>query len=256
MYRSRVIPCLLLKGKGLYKTIQFKKPRYLGDPINTLMLFNNKEVDELIILDIEASLENKAPDMNYLKLLASECFMPLCYGGGVTTIQQVESLFKVGIEKVSFNTALFYQPELIKEAVKNFGSQSIIASIDVKKGLFGKYSALVKSGTIDVKKDLSEYVKHISDLDVGELVITSIDNDGMMKGYDHNLIKKVSSLVDFPVIANGGAGLLKHCVDAIETGASAASAGSLFVYYGPLKAVLVNYPTQDELKQAFKQVMQ
>ncbi len=251
MYRNRVIPCLLLKNKGLYKTIQFKEPRYVGDPINTMRLFNGKEVDEIIILDISASINAVEPDINYLKRLTGECFMPVCYGGGISSLGQIESLYKIGIEKVSFNTALYKKPDLIQEASKNFGAQSIVASIDVKKKLFGSYSVFIIGGSKDIKSDPVDYAKRVEDLGVGEILINSIDRDGMMNGYDYNLIKKVSAAVSIPVVACGGAGTLTDCVDAVENGASAAAAGSLFVYYGVKKAVLINYPTQHELKEAF-----
>lgn len=252
MYRSRVIPCLLLKDEGLYKTIKFKKPRYLGDPINTLKLFNDKEADEIIVLDISASINGKGPNFDYIKRLTRECFMPMCYGGGVTTIEQVETLYKLGVEKVAFNTSLFTNPKLITDVAKNFGSQSVVASIDVKKGLFGSYSVYVMSGIKDTKCDPITYAKRAEELGVGEIFINLIDKDGMMNGYDYELIKKVSSAVNIPVVANGGAGSLSDCVKAVNSGASAAAAGSLFVYYGALKAVLINYPTQDELAVAFR----
>ena len=250
MFRSRVIPCLLLKNTGLYKTTRFKEPRYLGDPINTLKLFNGKEADEIVILEISSSTNGSEPNFNYLKRLAGECFMPICYGGGITTINQVEKIFKIGIEKVFFNTSLYLKPELLKEAAKNFGSQSIIASIDVKKKLFGSYSVYINSGTKDIKCDPIEYAKRAEDLGVGEILLTSIDHDGMMHGYDYELIDKVSSAVSIPVVASGGAGRLSDCVKAVNAGASAAAGGSLFVYYGQRKAVLINYPTQDELSEA------
>ncbi|MFL0247333.1 AglZ/HisF2 family acetamidino modification protein [Candidatus Clostridium stratigraminis] len=251
MYRSRVIPCLLLKDKGLYKTIKFKSPRYLGDPINTLKLFNDKETDEIVVLDISATVSGKGPDFDYLKQLTKECFMPMCYGGGVTTIEQIEMLYKLGVEKVALNTALFTNPKLITDAAKNFGSQSIVASIDVKKGFFGSYSAYIMAGTKDTKLNPVEYAKKAEDLGAGEIFINSIDKDGVMNGYDYELIGKVSSAVNIPVVAIGGAGNLSDCVKAVDSGASAAAAGSLFVYYGPLKAVLINYPTQEELALGF-----
>lgn len=251
MYRSRVIPCLLLKDHGLYKTIKFKTPRYLGDPINTIKLFNDKEADEVVVLDISATINKKEPDFDYIKRLTRECFMPMCYGGGVTKLEQVEALYKLGVEKVAFNTSLFINPKLITDAAKNFGSQSIVASIDVKKSFLGSYSVYIMSGTKNVKIDPVAYAKKAEELGAGELFINSIDKDGMMDGYDYELIKKVSEAVNIPVVAIGGAGNLSDCVKAVDSGASAAAAGSLFVYYGPLKAVLINYPTQYELDEAF-----
>lgn len=249
MFRSRVIPCLLLKNHGLYKTIRYKDPRYIGDPINTLRLLNDKEVDEIVILDIAASIDNTAPNIDYLKRVVSECFMPICYGGGISTLQEIETLYKIGIEKVSFNSALANNSELIKEAVKNFGSQSIVASIDFKTGLLGKKSVYIKAGTERLKYSPIEYAKRAEDMGVGEVILTSIDHEGLMKGYDLETIETISSAVSIPVIANGGAGELSDFAKAINVGASAAAAGSLFVYYGSRKAVLVNYPTQEELKK-------
>lgn len=251
MHRSRVVPCLLLSNKGFYKTIRFKESRYLGDPINTLRLFNDKEADEIIILDISVSAGNKEPNIEYLKKIVSECFMPICYGGGISNIKQIETLYKIGIEKVSLNTSLANNPELIKDAVRNFGSQSIVASIDVKKSMLGNASVYLNGGSDKTKYKPVDYAKRAEELGVGEIMLTSIDHEGMMKGYDLDLIEKVSSAVSIPVIANGGAGSLEDCVRATEVGASAAAAGSLFVYYGGRKAVLVNYPKQEDLRSAF-----
>ena len=251
MYRSRVIPSLLLKDGGLYKTICFKKPRYLGDPINTLKLFNDKEADELIILDISVSSIGAEPNIEYIKRFTRECFMPICYGGGITSLKQVKTLFKIGIEKIAINTLLLLNPKMVSEAAKLFGSQSIVASIDVKKSIFGKYSVYVAAGSKDTKCDPVQYAKKAEELGVGEILLTSIDHDGMMNGYDYELIQKVSSAVDIPVVASGGAGNLTDCVKAINSGASAAAASSIFVYYGSLKAVLINYPSQVELAEVF-----
>lgn len=177
--------------------------------------------------------------------------MPICYGGGITSLQQVEALFKIGIEKVAFNTSLYSNPKLLSEAAKNFGSQSIVASIDVKKGLFGSYSVFITAGSKDIKINPVQYAERAEDLGVGEILLSSIDQDGMMNGYAYELIQRVSSAVNIPVVASGGAGKLSDCVKAVKAGASAAAAGSLFVYYGPLRAVLINYPTQEELATAF-----
>ncbi len=251
MYRSRVIPCLLFKNSGLYKTVRFKNPRYLGDPINTLKLFNDKEADELVILDISASANGAGPNLEYIKRFTRECFMPICYGGGISSIKQVETLFRLGVEKVALNTSLYLNPNIVIEATKQFGSQSVVASIDVKKGLFGSYSVCVASGSKDIKFDPIQYAKRAEELGVGEILLTSINHDGMMDGYDLDLIQRVSSAVNVPVIASGGAGNLSDCVKAVNAGASAAAAGSLFVYYGPLRGVLINYPSQYELVEAF-----
>ena len=242
MYRNRLIPCLLLSHKSLFKTVRFSNPQYIGDPINTVKLFSNKEVDEIIVVDFTASVENRGPDIEYLKLITSECFMPLCYGGGITDIHQVEALFKIGIEKIAFNTSIVVNPDLVRDAVKNFGSQSFVASIDVKKNIFGKKEVYFKSGKQNSKISPLDMIKKVEELGVGEILLTSIDHEGMMQGYDYQLINSLANTISVPIIANGGAGSLGDCNEAIKNGASAAAAGSLFIYYGKKKAVLVNYP--------------
>ena len=251
MYRSRIIPCLLLDKGGLYKTVKFSAPRYLGDPINTMRLFNEKEADELIVLDISATKRGSGPDFDYIKQLTRECFMPICYGGGIRSMEDIDTLFRIGVEKVSINSALHTKPQLITDAMRNFGAQSIIGSIDVKKGMLGSYTVYIQSGTINTKIDPVEYAKRAQELGVGELLLTSIEQEGTMKGYDLQLIQKVSAAVQIPVVANGGAGKLADCLTAIQAGASAAAAGSLFVFFGKLKAVLINYPSQEELLKVF-----
>jgi len=243
--RPRVIPVLLLSNEGIVKTVKFKNPTYLGDPINAVKIFNEKEVDELCILDIEASKNRKEPDFEWLTNIASEAFMPLSYGGGITSIDQIKRLIKVGFEKVVLNTSAIRNPELISEAAKIAGSQSIVVSIDVKKNLWGKYVAVIEDG--NTKTDVSpvELAVRSEKLGAGEIIINSIDNDGVMMGYDYKLIKSITSEVGIPVIALGGAGNLEHIYKAIySAGAHAAAAGSLFVYYGPKKAVLINYPQE------------
>lgn len=247
MFRSRLIPIILIENRGLYKSIKFKNHRYLGDPLNTIRLFNDKEVDELVILDIGARKSSKGIDFEYLEKLSAECFMPVCYGGGVDNILQVEKLFKLGFEKISFNTALDEKIGLVKEVAKKYGVQSVVASIDVKKNIFGKYNIYIENGTKKTKWNLEEYLKHLQDNGAGEILLTSIDQEGTMTEYDYDLIKLVSEAVEIPVIANGGAGSLSECKKAIDNGASAAAASSIFSYYGKKKAVLINYPTQKEI---------
>jgi len=248
MFKNRIIPCLLIKNRGLYKTIKFKDPIYVGDPANALKIFNEKEVDELIVLDITATKEKKKPNFKLLNELASECFMPLCYGGGITSLDEIKTLFNLGIEKVSLNSITYSKPELISEAAKIFGSQSIVGSIDVKKNLFGKYQVYINSGTLNTKKDAVEYAQYLTNLGVGEIFLNSIDRDGIMSGYDIDLIKNVSASVPVPLVACGGAGRIEDFGIAIhQGGASAVSAGSFFVFHGKHRAVLITYPTRDEM---------
>lgn len=250
-YRPRLIPCLLLREQDLVKTIKFTNPRYLGDPINAVKIFNGKGVDELCVLDISATFEKRSPNFDYLKDIASEAFMPLSYGGGITKIEQIKKLFFIGYEKIIINTAFVQNPQLIRAAADFAGSQSIVVSIDVKTDLFGKQSCFINDGKTKVGINPVVLAKKAEELGAGEILLNSINRDGTMQGYDYDLIAKVSSAVSIPVIAIGGAGNLAHCVKAVNCGASATAVGSLFVYYGPLKAVLINYPTEEELTIIF-----
>lgn len=243
MLKNRVIPCLLLSNGGLVKTKKFKNGVYVGDPINAIRIFNEKEVDELVLLDIRASIERRGPNYDLLKEIASECFMPLGYGGGITSIDQIRILLRLGIEKVIINTALNYNPSFVKDAVTTFGSQAITASIDVRRKLFGKREVMTLSGTEATGLDPVEAAVKATELGVGEILLTSIDAEGSMEGYDIDLLTKVSQSVNVPVIASGGAGKLEHFRTAVVEGhASAVSAGSMFVFYGPHRAVLITYP--------------
>lgn len=249
MARVRVIPVLLLKNNGLYKSLKFKDLKYVGDPINAIKIFNEKEVDELIFLDIRATIENKEPDFEIIKDIASECFMPLCYGGGIKTQETINKLLYIGVEKVALNTQAFQNPDFVKEAARIHGSSTITVSIDVKKKLLGGYSVYIKSGTQDTKKDPVEYAKKVEELGAGEILINSIDKDGTMDGYDNHLLEKISSAVSIPVIACGGAGSLTHMQQVVNAGASAVAAGSFFVFQGKHKAVLITYPSQKEIAE-------
>jgi cyclase len=252
MLTTRVIPCLLLKNQGLVKTVKFKDPKYVGDPINAVKIFNDKEVDELLFLDITATIERKAPPLKVITEIASECFMPLAYGGGIRSLEDVRQIFTVGVEKVCINTHAVEQPEFIRQAADIFGSQSIVVSIDVKKSLFGKYEVHTNSGTKNTKLDPVEHAVRMEQMGAGELFLNSIDRDGMQQGFDIELVRKVASAVRIPVIACGGAGTVAHFREAVKGGgASAVSAGSMFVFHGKHRAVLISYPGQDELKKAF-----
>jgi cyclase len=247
MNQVRVIPILLLKGKGLYKTINFKNPVYLGDPINAVRIFNEKEVDELVLFDIDASKNNIGPNFDYIQSIVSESFMPVGYGGGISKIEEIKKLFDLGIEKVILNTNSF-DYKLLAEAVSIYGSQSIVACIDVKKNFLGGYSVWSKSGMIKHKLTPIELALQLTNLGVGELIIQSIDLEGKMLGFDIELIKLITKSVNVPVVATGGAGKFEDLILAIEQGgASAVAAGSIFVFSGKLKAVLINYLNKDQL---------
>lgn len=244
----RVIPCLLLKAGGLVKSVKFQNERYVGDPLNAVRVFNEKEVDELIFLDITATVEKRSPNFEAMAEIASECFMPLAYGGGISKFEQVRQVFNLGVEKVIINAAAFDSPDLIREVAEVYGSQSVVVSIDVKKSFLGKYSVYTHRGKVDRKISPVEHAKNVAALGAGEIFLNSIERDGTGTGYDLTLIRNVSNVVGVPVVACGGAGGLAHFQDAVENGASAVSAGSLFVYYGKHKAVLITYPTQEELR--------
>jgi len=254
MFLPRIIPVLLLKGKGLVKTVKFKEPRYIGDPINAVKIFNDLKSDELVFLDITASKEGRTVSVDLVKDIGDEAFMPFGVGGGISGLTQMELLLKAGAEKIIINTNAVIKPELIKEAAMVFGSQSIVVSIDVKKTLFGKYECWIKDGSVNSKVQPIDLAKKIEELGAGELIINSIDLDGMMTGYDIGLIKNISESISIPVVACGGAGDLEHLKKAYFEGkAHALAAGSMFVFHGPRRAVLINYPSKSELKQLFIQ---
>ncbi len=249
MKRVRVIPILTLNNEKLVKTIRFRKPNYIGDPINAVKIFNEKEVDEIAILDITATKENREPNYKKIEEIASEAFMPFAYGGGIKNIAQIDRLFKLGIEKIVINSALEGNIELITKAAGIYGSQSIVGSIDVKKNLFGKYQLYKTSGEKKINTSVENYVPEIIKAGVGEIFLNSIDKDGTYQDYDYELIKIVSSLSSVPMIACGGANSISSFKNAIISGASAVAAGSLFVYTGETKGILINYPSQETLQK-------
>ena len=250
--RPRIIPCLSINTQhDLIKTVNFKNPRYLGDPINAVKIFNEKGVDELCILDIAASQENRGPMFDYLKDIASEAFMPLSYGGGITDLNQIKHIFQLGYEKVIINTAFYTTPDLITQAANHAGSQSIVVSIDVKNEFLGKRSCYMCDGTKKIKMTPMEAAQKAEMLGAGEILLNSINNDGTMQGYDIDLIKSIGNAVHIPVIACGGAKNIDDLAKALHIGnAHAVSAGSLFVYYGDEKAVLITVPSESELINA------
>ena len=250
-YRPRLIPCLSIQNRSLVKTVQFSNPRYLGDPINAVRIFNDKGVDELAVLDITASQDKRGPDFQYLQSIACEAFMPLSYGGGITSLSEIKKLFYIGFEKVIINTGFINTPELIMEAVSHAGSQSIVVSIDVKRNMFVKYYCYACSGKIKTSKDPVTLAKEAELSGAGEILLNSISDDGMMNGYDLKLVKMVSESVSIPVIACGGARDITDFKKVLtEGGAQAAAAGSFYVYYGEEKAVLITVPEEKSLYDA------
>jgi cyclase len=250
--RPRVIPVLLLRNRGLVKTTRFKDPTYLGDPINIVRIFNDKEVDELIFLDITATVENRAPPFEILAEIASECFMPLGYGGGLRRLEDVKRLVSSGIEKVAVNSYAGESPDFIRQAADAIGSQSVVVSIDVRRSWLGRYEVFTHSGRRGTGLDPVAFAVRAAQLGAGEILLNAIDRDGTFKGYDLELVRQVAQAVDIPVIACGGACTVDDLAAAVrQGGASAAAAGSLFVFQGKHRAVLISYPTSSELNAAF-----
>lgn len=250
MYRPRIIPVLLLKNLGLVKTIDFKNHRYIGDPINAVKIFNDLQADELVFLDITATKEKRLISLDFVKNVGDEANMPFSVGGGIKTIDDIKLILNAGAEKVIINTSAIESPTFIKEAAAVFGSSTIVVCIDVKKKVFGGYGIYTTQGTKNTGLTPVEFSKQMQEMGAGEIIIQSIDNDGIMKGYDIELIRMVSENVTIPVVALGGAGTFNHLKEAVETGlASAAAAGSMFVYHGPRHAVLINYPSLEELQE-------
>ena len=256
MKRVRVIPVLLIQNGGLVKSVQFKRHRYVGDPINAVKIFNEKEVDEIVIIDISASREKRAPDLVQIKEIGGEAFMPLAYGGGITSLSQIKEILYIGAEKVVINTSAIDRPELISTAASQFGTQSIVVSIDVRLSWGGAYKVYKSGGKKKTKLNPIELSKKVEELGAGEILLTSIEKEGTFDGYDYKLIKDISEAVSIPVIAAGGAGSMTDFKKAvIESGASAVAAGSFFVYQQPLRAVLISYPNQEKLiKELFSYV--
>lgn len=248
MKRTRVIPSLLLKHQGFYKTKAFQNPVYLGDPINIMKIFNDKKVDEICVLDIGATMEGSEPQLRYLTELAGECFVPLTYGGGITNMQQVQKILKMGAEKCVFNSAYHDDSNLIRNAVNEYGAQSVVVSIDVKKTLMGGYEVYTRCGNMRTGRSPKEAALDAEDLGAGEILLNSIDRDGTMSGYDLALTKAVCSAVSIPVIISGGAGSVDDLSKAAQAGASAVGVGAFFVFIGRYRAVLINMPSASKLE--------
>lgn len=249
MVNIRVIPCLLLHNQSLVKTVRFRKFNYIGDAINTVRIFNQMEVDELIFLDIAASKEGLSPDFSIIEDIANECFMPFTYGGGIRNIEEIYKIHKIGVEKIAINSYALENPEFIKIASDLFGSQSVIVSVDIKKNLLGK-NEIYYQGNKKIKKlDPLEFILLAEEYGAGEILLNSVDRDGTWSGYDIDFIKKITEKISIPLIASGGAGKISDFHDAVyKGGSSAVAAGSMFVYQGRDLGVLVNYPSRQELK--------
>jgi imidazole glycerol-phosphate synthase subunit HisF len=252
MYRPRVIPCLLLRNKGLVKSVQFKNHRYIGDPINAVKLFNDLRADELIFLDITATLEKRTIEADLVRQIGDETNMPFTVGGGIQTLKSIESLIKAGAERVCINSFALKNPQFVREAADEFGSSTIVVCMDVKRNLWQKEQVYGQAGTQGTGLVPLTWARQMEDCGVGELVIQSIEQDGMMGGYQLDLISKIAESVSIPVVALGGCGSFEHIQQAVGEGkASAASAGSFFVYHGPRRAVLINFLSPLELQQLY-----
>lgn len=249
--RPRIIPCLTMQHQDLVKTISFKKPRYIGDPVNTVKIFNNKDVDEMCIIDITATREKRQPDFDYLLEIASEAFVPLCYIGGVKKLDDAKRIFRLGYEKIGVNSLLYENPDEVKRIAEYVGHQSVVASIDVKTDYLGRKCVWIYGGSQSTKESPVVAVGRALNAGVGEILLNSIDRDGSMKGFDCALVQSISEVVDVPVIACGGAGCLDDIKTVLSNGrADAVAIGSFFVYYGKNRAVLINTPSEDELYQS------
>jgi imidazole glycerol-phosphate synthase subunit HisF len=244
------MPCLLLKESRLVKTVKFKNPDYVGDPVNAVKIYNEKEVDELIFLDISATVNGRKPSFKTIYEIATECFMPFTYGGGINNLDDMKKIFTLGVEKVAINTYAFENPDFIAKAAEMFGSQSIVVSMDAKKRPTGGYEVYTQGGRRATKTDPATYAVLMEKMGAGELLLTSIDMDGTLEGFDLDLIRLVSQEISIPLIACGGAGSVEDFAKAVNAGASAVAAGSMVVYQGKNRGVLINFPSQEDLRAA------
>jgi cyclase len=251
MLKHRVIPTLLLHNGGLVKTQRFKAPKYVGDPINAIRIFNEKEVDELMVLDISASKENREPDYALIEQFASECYMPLTYGGGVRSVQQAQRIFASGVEKICVQTAALENLQLVRQLADRFGSQSIMVSLDIKKDWLGRAKAFAAAQGKTLSTDWLQLLEDLVGAGAGEVLLNAINKDGTLSGPDLDLIRQASEQIDVPLIAVGGVSSLADIKSAVKAGASAVAAGAFFVYHGPHRAVLITYPKYQELEQLF-----
>lgn len=254
MLKPRLIPILLIEEDLVVKTIKFQNPRYIGDPINIVRIFNDKLADEICIFDISATTKNKEPNYDLIQTIASQARMPVCYGGGIKTVAQAQKIFSLGIEKIALSSALFENPEIVNQIAEKVGSQSVVLALDVKKKIFGGYEIYTHKGRKSTKKDLFSFVEQLKKIEFGELIINCIDLDGTEKGYDINLISKILQNFDKPLTILGGAGSLDHVKRIYkEFGIIGAAAGSLFIFKGKLKAVLINYPNRQQKQELYSE---
>lgn len=250
MKRVRVIPIMLISEGRAVITRQFRDSIYVGDPINAIKIFNDKEVDEMVILDISTKNDkNKTPNYNLITKLASESFMPIAYGGNITSVNHANEIINCGVEKICINSGLFTHAEAVLEIIKRYGSQSVVASIDVKRNIFRKPIVKIGNGSKTVSMNIERCARYILSLGVGEIFLTSINNDGMACGYDYQLISEFKSFLNIPIVASGGASSIEDFRKAIEAGASAVAAGAIFYFKGGFNSVLINYPDQLMLKE-------
>lgn len=253
MLATRLMPCLLMSNGALVKTVRFKEGAYVGDPVNAVRIFNQKEVDELILLDIHATTQSRGIDFDTLEKLVSECFMPICYGGGVKTMDDMRRLYALGIEKVSLGAAAFEVPGLVHDASREFGAQAVVVTLDVKRGLLGKATVRTRNSTHDTKTTPLEAARHFTEQGAGEILLYSIDRDGTWSGFDLKLIESVSQGVTVPVVATGGAGSLQDIKGAVrEAGASAVAIGSMAVFQGKDLGVLIKFPARKDQDALFE----
>jgi cyclase len=249
MLRPRIIPFLLIKDKGLVKSEKFKNYKYVGDPINAVKIFNEKRADEIFIVDLDPTFKNCEPNYKLISDLAEECQMPMCYGGGIKNLEQAEKIFKLGVEKISISSNYFKNKNLVNEISEIVGSQSVVITLDVKKNFFGNYEVYINNGKIKVKENLIEIVKEIIQRGAGEIIINNIDRDGLMNGYDLDLIKLIISITTIPITIVGGAGNVTHFHEVLKKHSIIGlSAGSFFVFKGKFKAVLITYAKENILK--------
>ena len=253
MFRPRIIPFLLLKNKGLVKSISFKNHRYIGDPINAVKVFNDLKADELVFLDILASKENRTISLEFVKNVGEEANMPFAVGGGITNLEQIKAIIAAGAEKVVINTKAATDPHFIRSASEAFGSSTIVVCIDVKKKFPGKEQTWILNGSRPTGIGPVEFALQVEESGAGEIIIQSINRDGTMQGYDLVLIRKISETVRIPVVALGGAGNIEHLKQAYQEGyANGLAAGSMFVYHGARKGILINYPEKAEIESIIK----
>ncbi len=257
MLRPRIIPCLLVHDGGLVKTVRFKEPKYVGDPINAVKIFNEKEADELMVLDIDATVQGREPNFRLISQFAAECRMPLCYGGGIKTVEQAKRIIGLGVEKIAISSIALERPELIAEIASEVGSQSVVVVLDVKRRSFGRDPEVwTHNGTRNSGRTVVDVAQRVAKLGAGEIVVNSIDEDGQMKGYDLALASKIRAAVRVPMTVLGGAGSLADIGKLIDAcGVVGASAGSLFVFKGAYRAVLISYPAQAQKEELIRSAL-